>query len=157
MTIAESADSFGRSSALTPALSFAPGRTPLNVAAAHVASTLRHRVITPAILAGLMRLADFIGLAVLSFAISTTYVDPRDAGAPGYLVASVLLPAATTRAVLPEDGRGILACLARNLVCGRSRGADCASCDGREARGKLASRGGSRTPGGARRRGPGGG
>jgi Undecaprenyl-phosphate glucose phosphotransferase len=96
MTIAETSGSFGAGgTALAPSVPFAPGRTPLNVAAAQVAATLKHRAITPGILAGLARLADFLGLAAMSIAIVWTYVDRRDADDFGYVVASLLLPAAT--------------------------------------------------------------
>ncbi len=95
MAIAESTGSIGADSTVRAPISYALGRTPLNVAAAQVAATLKHRVITPGILAGFARIADFAGLAVLSFVISTVYVDPRDAGDFGYILASLLLPAAT--------------------------------------------------------------
>ena len=94
MTIVESTGSFGAEDSGVK-VSYAPGHTPLNVAAAQVAATLKHRAITPGILAGLARIADFAGLAVLSVVIFTAYVDPNDAGDLGYVLASLLLPAAT--------------------------------------------------------------
>ena len=41
---------------------FTSGTTPLNIASAQVAATLKHRFITPGMLSGLARLADFVGL-----------------------------------------------------------------------------------------------
>jgi Undecaprenyl-phosphate glucose phosphotransferase len=76
-------------------LSFTNGRTPLNIAAAQVAATLRHRFITPGILAGLARLADFAGLAVAGFAIVWIYVAPRESVGLGYVFAALALPATT--------------------------------------------------------------
>jgi Undecaprenyl-phosphate glucose phosphotransferase len=97
MAITDTSGPFGGSGAGQPAalLPFSAGRTPLNIAAAQVAATLKHRFITPGILSGLARLADFAGLALVSFAIFSVYVDPRDAGDTGYVLASLLLPAAT--------------------------------------------------------------
>ncbi len=95
MAIAESTGSIGADGTVLAPISYAPGRTPLNVAAAQVAATLKHRVITPGILAGFARIADFAGLAILSFLISGAYVDPNDAGDFGYILAALLLPAAT--------------------------------------------------------------
>jgi Undecaprenyl-phosphate glucose phosphotransferase len=93
MSIAESTQSPGGTTAVRVPV-FAPGRTPLNIAAAQVASTLKHRFITPGILAGLARIADFVGLALVGAAIFTIYLDPREADF-GYVLASLLLPAAT--------------------------------------------------------------
>ncbi len=107
MTIAESTGSFGAASAeLAPALTYSPGRTPLNIAAAQVAATLKHRFITPGITAGLARIADFVGLAVVSAAIVMAYVDPRDADF-GYLLASLLLPAATVALIGSFNGYSV--------------------------------------------------
>ncbi len=95
MAIVKSTASFGADGTAAAPAPYAPGRTPLNVAAAQVAATLKHRFVTPGILSGIARLADFGGLAILSFVIVTVYVDPRDAGDFGYALASLLLPAAT--------------------------------------------------------------
>ncbi len=97
MTITDMTGSIGAyPAALTPAsLGLHPGRTPLNVAASQVASTLRHRVITPGILAGLARIADFLGLAMASAAIAWAYVTPSDAIEVEYVLATLLLPATT--------------------------------------------------------------
>ncbi len=94
MAITDTSGPFGANdAALLRALP--AGRTPLNVAAAQVASTLKHRFITPGMLSGLARLADFLGLVLLSFVIFSVYVDQNDAGNAGYWIASLLLPAAT--------------------------------------------------------------
>ncbi len=93
MSIAESTQPPGATIAARVPV-FVPGRTPLNIAAAQVASTLKHRFITPGILAGLARIADFVGLALVGAAIFTIYLDPREADF-GYVLASLLLPAAT--------------------------------------------------------------
>ena len=74
---------------------FGGGRTPLNVASAQVAATLKRRFVTPALLAALSRLADLVGLAAVGLLISSGYVEDQDAGRLGYWVASILLPAAT--------------------------------------------------------------
>jgi Undecaprenyl-phosphate glucose phosphotransferase len=96
MTITDTAVAFGAGgNALVPAIPLSTGRTPLNIAAAQVAATLKHRFVTPAILAGLARLADFIGLAAVSVAIFSTYVIESDADDFGYILVSILLPAAT--------------------------------------------------------------
>ena len=76
-------------------LSDLTGRVPLNIAAAQVAAGLKRRYVTPAILSGLSRLADFLCLALASALILRIYVHPRDAVEFGYFAASVLLPAAT--------------------------------------------------------------
>ena len=108
MAIVETSGSFGADGVIAaPAVPYAPGRTPLNVAAAQVAATLKHRVVTPGILSGLARLADFAGLAILSFVIATAYVDPRDAGDFGYILASLLLPAATVLLIGTFNGYGL--------------------------------------------------
>jgi Undecaprenyl-phosphate glucose phosphotransferase len=100
MTIAESGSAFrSGDTGLKPALAFGPGRTPLNVAAAQVAATLKHRFVTPGMLAGFARLADFIGLAALGAGILIAYVDPEDARDPSYLFALLLLPAAAVSLV----------------------------------------------------------
>ena len=96
MTITDTTVAFGASGgALVPAIPLSAGRTPLNVAAAQVAATLKHRFVTPAILAGLARLADFVGLVAVSVAIFSTYVIESDADDFGYILVSILLPAAT--------------------------------------------------------------
>ena len=97
MTIIETTGSMSGGAAALAAvnLGFRTGRTPLNVAATQVAATLKHRFITPGILAGLARIADLFGLAAASAAIAWLYVTPRDATAIGYVVATLLLPAAT--------------------------------------------------------------
>ena len=74
------------SSAAAPLSMSPPRRSP---------RSLKHRFITPGFLAGLARLADFAGLALVSVIILSTYVEPRDAGKFGYALASLLLPAAT--------------------------------------------------------------
>ncbi len=96
MAIVESSGSFGahRADLASPQLTFSGGRVPLNIAAAQVAATLRHRVIAPGMLAGLARVADFAGLAIASAAILWLYVAPRETIGVGYVVASLLLPAA---------------------------------------------------------------
>ncbi len=55
---------------------------------------MKRRLITPGMLAGIARLADFLALALISVAIYSTYVDPRDVDS-GYLIATLALPAAT--------------------------------------------------------------
>ncbi len=108
MTITESTAAFGAGdAAFAPAIPYAPGRTPLNVAAAQVAATLKHRALTPGILAGLARIADFAGMAILSFAIFSVYVDPRDAGDAGYVLTSLMLPAATVILIGSFNGYGL--------------------------------------------------
>jgi Undecaprenyl-phosphate glucose phosphotransferase len=74
---------------------FRSGTTPLNVASAQVAATLKRRFITPGILAGLARLGDLVGLAGVSLLISSVYVEGADAKRLGYWLASILLPTAT--------------------------------------------------------------
>jgi Undecaprenyl-phosphate glucose phosphotransferase len=94
MTITDTT-AFGASgNALVPPIPLSTGRTPLNIASAQVAATLKHRTITPAILAGLTRLADFVGLALTSIAIFTNYVIEGDSDF-GYFLVSILLPATT--------------------------------------------------------------
>ncbi len=81
MTIVDTSGPFGATNAAgATAIPAEAGRTPLNVAAAQVAASLKHRFITPGILAGLARIIDFAVLAGLSIAIVAIYVDPRDAG-----------------------------------------------------------------------------
>ena len=84
MAITETSGPFGASEGAPAAalLPFSAGRTPLNVAAAQVAATLKHRFVTPGMLAGLARLADFVGLAIVSIVIFTTYVHPSDCQRP---------------------------------------------------------------------------
>jgi Undecaprenyl-phosphate glucose phosphotransferase len=91
---ATGAISAGRGGLATPAVGRRAERTPLNVAAAQVAATLKHRFVTPGILSGLARLADFIALAAASTVIAHVYVTPGDTGA-AYTIASFLLPALT--------------------------------------------------------------
>jgi Undecaprenyl-phosphate glucose phosphotransferase len=93
----------------------------LNAAALQVAISLTHRLLTPAIMSGLARLADFTGLVLSSFAVIWVYVLPRGAFSPGYILASLLLPAATVvlvgswngyatsdyRQLLVKIGRGV--------------------------------------------------
>ncbi len=109
MAITEASGPFGVSEAASAAalLPFSTGRTPLNVAAARVAATLKHRFITPGILAGLARVADFVGLAIVSIVIFSTYVDPRDSGDLGYAFASLLLPAATVLLIGSINGYAV--------------------------------------------------
>ena len=88
MTIADTGGTFGAGGeTAAPSVPYTPGRTPLNVAAAQVAATLKHRAVTPGILAGLARLADFFGLMTLSLTIAWMYVTPRDADDIGYWLA----------------------------------------------------------------------
>jgi Undecaprenyl-phosphate glucose phosphotransferase len=70
-------------------------RTPLNIAAAQVAGTLKQRLVTPGILSALARLGDFLGLAGVSTAIFLIYVAPHEGIDPRYVLASILLPVAT--------------------------------------------------------------
>ena len=97
MAIAELGGTFGAHGAdlASPQLTFSSGgRVPLNIAAAQVAATLRRRIIAPGMLAGLARVADFAGLAIASAAVLWLYVAPRETIGVGYLVSSLLLPAA---------------------------------------------------------------
>ncbi len=87
--------STGRAALKPAALGLHAGRTPLNVAASQVAATLKHRLVTPGILAGLARIADFSALAAAGAIIAYLYVAPNDIVGLGYLLAAVLLPAAT--------------------------------------------------------------
>jgi Undecaprenyl-phosphate glucose phosphotransferase len=97
MTISDATGSVGASHAALqpPQFGLHPGRTPLNVAASQVAATLRHRFISPGILAGLARLADFVGLVAASAAIAWFYVPRSDTAGIGYALATILLPTAT--------------------------------------------------------------
>jgi Undecaprenyl-phosphate glucose phosphotransferase len=105
---ATGAISAGQSAALTPAsLGLHAGRTPLNVAASQVASTLKHRFVTPGILSGFARIADFFGLALVSALIALTYVEPADAREFGYALATLLLPAATVVLIGSLNGYAI--------------------------------------------------
>ena len=61
----------------------------------------------PAFLSGLARLADFVGLALVSVVIFSTYVDTRDAGEFGYVLASLLLPAATVILIGSVNGYAV--------------------------------------------------
>jgi len=70
-------------------------RTPLNIASAQVAATLKRRFIMPGVLAGIARVADFSGLALASMLILWTYVAPLEGMAVEYLLATMILPAAT--------------------------------------------------------------
>jgi Undecaprenyl-phosphate glucose phosphotransferase len=70
-------------------------RTPLNVASARVAGTLKRRLVTPGALAAIARLADLSGLALASAVILWIYVAPREEIGLRYIIASVLLPFAT--------------------------------------------------------------
>src|SRR5262245_10002792 len=109
MAITDATSPFGANDAgqAVSILPFSAGRTPLNIAAAQVAATLKHRFITPGILAGLARLADFVGLALVSVLILALYVDPGDAGDFGYVVASLLLPAAAVVLIGSINGYAI--------------------------------------------------
>jgi Undecaprenyl-phosphate glucose phosphotransferase len=110
MAISESSGSFGASqaAALVPAqFGRRAGRTPLNVAATQVASTLKHRFVTPGILAGFARIADFLGLAAASAAIAWAYVAPGDVTGIGYVLATILLPAATVLLIGALNGYGV--------------------------------------------------
>ncbi|MGH6926430.1 MAG: undecaprenyl-phosphate glucose phosphotransferase [Propylenella sp.] len=108
MAITETTDPVGASqSALAPALGFRAGRTPLNVAAAQVASTLKHRFITPGILAGLARIADFVGLSVAGMVIAWAYVIPGDAAGIEYFLATFLVPAAAVLLIGSLNGYAV--------------------------------------------------
>ena len=104
MSITNAAGAFGAGGA-QQAL-FTGGRTPLNVASAQVAATLKHRFIKPGILAGLSRLADFVGLATVSILIALIYVEQGDTGS-GYWLASLLLPAATVILIGAVNGYAV--------------------------------------------------
>lgn len=106
MAIIDSTGPFDGNEAQFARPPFSSGRTPLNIAAAQVAATLRRRFITPGILAGLTRLADFIGLALIGFVISSIYVDADDAHR-GYALVSLLLPAATVVLIGAANGYAI--------------------------------------------------
>ena len=109
MTIADTTGSISASQAalVAPYLGFRPGRTPLNVAATQVASTLKHRFVTPGILAGLARVADFAALAVASAAIAWTYVTPGEAARVEYALATLFLPAATVLLIGALNGYAV--------------------------------------------------
>jgi Undecaprenyl-phosphate glucose phosphotransferase len=106
MAITDTTGPFDNEAAQFALPPFSAGRTPLNVAAAQVAATLRHRFITPGILAGLARLADLVGLALISFVIAAIYVEPGDADL-GYALASLLLPAATVILIGAVNGYAV--------------------------------------------------
>lgn len=71
-------------------------RTPLNIGAAQIAATLRRRFINPGVLSAFARLADIACLAAVSAAILWFYVAPSESIGVGYIVASLILPMATT-------------------------------------------------------------
>jgi len=104
MTIADTSGAFSTREPVPP---YAPGHTPLNVAAAQVAATLKHRTVTPGLLSGLGRLADFASLAVLSVAIFSIYVEAGDAGHLGYILASIFVPATTVFLIGSFNGYSI--------------------------------------------------
>jgi Undecaprenyl-phosphate glucose phosphotransferase len=106
MTIADTDGTFARRGGDLAGGVYRPGRTPLNVAAAQVAATLSHRAVTPGMLSGLARICDFVALALVSLAIAWIYLDPRDADV-SYLVASLLLPAATVMLIGALNGYAV--------------------------------------------------
>ncbi len=71
-------------------------RTPLNIGAAQIAATLRRRFITPGVLSAFARLADFSCLATVSAVILWLYVAPAETIGVRYVLASLVLPLATT-------------------------------------------------------------
>jgi Undecaprenyl-phosphate glucose phosphotransferase len=113
--------SAGQSAAITSAnLGLHAGRTPLNVAASQVAATLKHRFVTPGILAGFARIADFVGLALVSAVIAWSYVEPADLSF-GYALATLTLPAATVVLISALSGYAISEYRTRVLIkIGRS-------------------------------------
>ena len=109
MAITETTGPFGSNDGAKTAalLPYSSGRTPLNIAAAQVAAQLKHRFITPGFLSGMARLADFVGLALVSVIILSTYVDTRDAGKFGYALASLVLPAVTVIVIGSVNGYAV--------------------------------------------------
>ena len=103
MSVADMGGAFAGDPSLQAAL--APsGRVPLNIGAAQVAATLKRRFVSPGILSGLARIADFAGLALASVVIIFAYVAPRDTVWFGYLVATLLQPAATVALIGSFNG-----------------------------------------------------
>jgi Undecaprenyl-phosphate glucose phosphotransferase len=99
------------------------GRTPLNIAASQVASTLKHRFITPGILAGLARIADFLGLVLASAAIAWVYVPRSETAGIGYALATILLPTAAVMLIGALNGYAVGDYRTRLVVkIGRSAG-----------------------------------
>jgi Undecaprenyl-phosphate glucose phosphotransferase len=124
MALVESSSLFGASGALTnaPQLTFPAARVPLGVTAAQVALTLRRRTVTPAILAGLARVGDFAGLAVVGAVILWFYVAPRDVVGHGYLLASLLLPVAAIMLIGAMNGYATAGCRKPMSAIGQSAG-----------------------------------
>ncbi len=108
MTITDTTGPGGHQAAYVPVqFGRRSGRTPLNVAATQVASTLKHRFVTPGILAGLARIADYVALAAASAIIAWLYVPASEAMEMGYVLATLLLPAATVLLIGSVNGYGV--------------------------------------------------
>jgi Undecaprenyl-phosphate glucose phosphotransferase len=79
-------------------------RTPLNIAAAQVANTLKQRLLTPGILSALARLADLCGLGAVSAAVYLLHVAPVEGIGFRYVVATLVLPALTVAVIGSFNG-----------------------------------------------------
>ena len=95
-------------------------RTPLNIAAAQVASTLKQRLVTPGMLSAMARLADLVGLGTLSAAIYLVYVAPLEGIGFRYVLATLILPAATVALIGSFNGYTIGAYRQGIVMIGRT-------------------------------------
>ena len=97
MAVTSVNEAFGAAHSLTPP-------TSITSPAARVAQELRHRACSPAILMGLARLADALGLAVIGTVIFTYYVYPVEGLEPAFLLALAAMPIAAVASIGSAGG-----------------------------------------------------
>lgn len=86
-----------------------PGPPSLNLAAAQAAQKLRHRALSPALLAGIARLADYSALVLASSILLFHYVTRVDDIGARYVTATFLLPIAVLVLIGSFNGYSIRA------------------------------------------------